>query len=323
MAWNLDLQAGYVGAVIPILTALVAVPTLQEVARGELLWLRPVLITPLELGRNIRQFVLTERGLHEGHWWTILSHVFLHEDFDHLLANTQGVLTSGLQAFAQLGHCGLYGVFFCGSSASALNKWGRACQTEAQLVGAIPRAPGKVGFIPVPESVQNVWNDVREGARRAAPVLHSKVESYGASGGVCGLMGYGFGSIIFQMAQAFIDPTSNNDEEETRLLNDIFPNALTMIINCLNLWQSGQFLVKEWRCLRGEDGLTGIDHSGHLTGFAVGSVAALIARLCGLVSKDDPRGPRNRRPGSGRSFSFHPHGSRNRYINASGEVVHD
>lgn len=40
----------------------------------------------------------------------------------------------------------------------------------------------------------------------------------------------------------------------------------------LSLLQTGYFLVREWQDARGDRGITGIDHAGHLTGFATGAL---------------------------------------------------
>lgn len=250
-------------------------------------------MAPLELGRNYKSLVLTDRGLREGHWWIVLTNLFLHQDFEHLFSNAHTLVLNGFSAFEELGPQGFYAVFFASGAASALNAWGRAKQTQAQLEGTIPRAPEHIGPVPVPEGARAMWDSLRQGtARHAAPALQRRTEAFGASGAVCGLLGYGAGAALLRIGGWAAPPAAGARHVplEERLAGG-GPRSLGGWMALLNLAQSGNFLLNEWRSARGEEGFTGIDHAGHLTGFVAGVAFSLLAAGARWLHKRGRREP--------------------------------
>ncbi|CAE8672115.1 unnamed protein product [Polarella glacialis] len=301
----------------PLLGVLLAVPTLEEACSNVLLWERPVLIEPAAVLRLYPDFVLTESSVKTGKWWTLLSHMFLHKDMGHLNSNLRGLLSNGLSAFSDLGVLGLYGVFLGSGVLSGLNSWGRGRQTEAQLQGSIPRAPERLGPVQVPERAREWWDSVRQGAaRRAAPLVIARSEALGASGGVCGLMGYGLGDAVCRL-WSYAGPRSFQQvvgalEESLRAHQ--LPGLL---MSLLNIVSCGHFLAHEWKSARGDEGITGTDHTGHLTGFAAGAAMA-IATFCmrkrhRRSAPDEPVRHRQQELSWSRTSR--------RFVNADGELV--
>jgi len=274
------------------------------------------LAPPQEIGRHYQDLVLSERGLREGRWWTLFTHTFLHEDFNHLASNLQSFLLNGSSAFLDWGIPGLYGIFFVSAGASALNRWGRERQACAQLEGSIPRAPERLGPVAVPEVAREWWDGVRRGAAKGvSPTMHSKTEAYGASGGVCGLMGYGLVTTVIWLSRQSTRQTSGLADQVEMI------NAASSL---LSLLQTGYFLVREWQDARGDRGITGIDHAGHLTGFATGAALGIATAVLRWTRRRG--GPREwqswddfpRSDGEGRRAMY---GGRRRYISATGEIV--
>lgn len=274
----------YAQAVAPLVVVLVGLPTLEEVAAGELLppgERRPVFVEPLVFAKHVKQLVLTERNLDMQMWSSLFTHILVHADFRHLAGNIETLVLNGVSAYFELGVLGFYAVFFCCGAASGLNRRGRELQTQAQLEGSIPCLPESIGPLTVPEGAREHWEWLRQRtAQKAAPVLHKRVEAFGASGATSGLMGYGFGAAVLNIFAAVQAPEGARAEIRAGL-----DSSLTL----LNLLQSGRFLFNEWRLAAGDEGLTWIDHSAHLTGFAAGAGLALAARLLRFLSKPRPR----------------------------------
>lgn len=262
----------YIFAVSPLLLTLFAVPTVEEAISGSLTLERPVLCGSAAVAANYKDLVLTEAGLQDGRWWTLVTHMFLHKDVDHLLANLRALLINGYSTFRDSGSLGLYGVFFCAGAVSGLNRRGRLFQATAQLEASIPRAPERLGPLKVPEKARDAWDSLRQGtARRAAPIIHANSQSFGASGGAAGLLGYGVGTAVLKLGFRAADWRRS---ERDVLISDV--NALMTLVSIV---QCGSFLIEEWRAAVGEKGFTSVDHAGHLTGFATGILLATMVEF--------------------------------------------
>lgn len=267
---------GETGPMIPLLGTLMAIPTREEARARELQIPRPVLIEPGELWSRFPELTLTENGLREGKWWTLLSHMFIHENPNHLCHNLMTILISGRAVCHGLGPAGFYCVFFATGAIAGANRRGRLSQVEAQLEGqlSMPRSISEW----MPETVQSL---VDRGsafvARSSAGMVNELHQHIGASSGACGLMGFGMGLLARDLLGA-------GEVEAVRGsgLGRLF--SLLRIADCL------VFAMKEWQDYRGCNGLTGIAHSAHLTGLVSGLA---LAGLWILVddSHDEPRRP--------------------------------
>lgn len=264
----------YAKVLWPLVSVLIGLPTLDEVASGRVLVARPVLVPPAEFAQHVDRLKLTERALEKGAWPTLLTYVFLHSDFTHMISNVETLVTHGIFAFAELGPVGLYGVFFACGAASGLNRRGRELQTKSQLESSIPRAPERIFSLATPEGARNWWESARSGfATKAAPVLLKRVDFVGASGAISGLMGYGFASTLLRLAseqQAAAEAGGQRVQAWT-------VKSVETWARVVNLLQSGAFLLQEWRLASGEEGLTSVDHSAHLTGFVAGACFSLVS----------------------------------------------
>jgi membrane associated rhomboid family serine protease len=201
--------------------------------------------------------------------------MFLHQGIGHLLANIQTLLFFGRDVHHDIGHTGLYGVFLLAGATAGANKWGRIMMTESQLEGSIPRAPERIGPLHVPSSAIAVWDKVRQqAAQYTAPLLHERIEAFGASGAACGLMGY---SCMVGLNRLLLwhhaeEPERNSNLEQSSANNIDIPLSLASLVQCTH------FLWNELRLLRGAEGRTGVDHAGHLTGFVIGIGSYVILR---------------------------------------------
>lgn len=300
---DMDLQ-GYLAAFAPLAAAMLAVPTLEEARQGFLSWPRPVLLEPAELRRSHHHLSLTEASLREGRWWTLVSYMFLHQDEGHMAGNLLSVFASGRDVYRTAGTLGLYTVFLVSGAAAGANRWGRLRQLEAQLAGAAPRLPKSISDW-VPEGVQS-WVDIgiARVAKSSAPLLTELSSDLGASGGACGVMGFSLGLALERLLDSWgFWPRGGSATAPTgqRTGGSLF--AVLVALDCTH------FLVREWRLCCGSDGLTGVGHACHLTGFATG-LGLLVAwrLLAGLRNGPPPLASGGQRLGG------------RRHVDATGEL---
>ena len=214
----------------------------------------------------------------------------------------------GLAVHRDAGAAGLAGVLLAAGALAGLNSWGRARQAEAQLTGEIPRAPDSL-----PEAARGAWDSLRRGAAKCvAPTVVAKTESFGASGAVSGLVGYGVALAAWQLwSWARRARLRSQEELQDLTLQGALESgwqARATLGNALSVVQCGHFVFSEWRAASGDEGLTGVDHAGHLTGFVVGvAVAAATGLVRSLRQAPPPARPLGR--------------SRRRHVDASGNIV--
>jgi len=303
----LERELEYIFALTPLAATMCAIPTMAETDAGQAIWDRPLIMHPLEFARHCQDLVLTEAALRSGRWWTLVSYMFVHQDLDHLFGNLRTLAVSGLAVHQDVGTSGMYLVLLVSGLAAGLNRPGRAFQAEAQLKSSIPRVPASVMSLPVPECARELWDSVREKAAQVtAPVINERVKAFGASGATAGLMGYGLGLVVERLwrglvarqQQQSVDPVEvedafvrtrdgglasrwPDDENRRYRCHGFGSSDIALLTGLLNVAQCGAFLMREWRCARGDESWTGVDHVGHLTGFAAGVALLLVARVKG------------------------------------------
>lgn len=298
----------YLLSALPLVFMLSVFPTINEAWTGQLEWQRPLLIAPHEMARMIPDLALSESALRSGRWWTLLTHLCIHRDMDHLWGNLRCLAVNGYTVYRDWGALGMNGVFLLGGVFAGANGRGRAVQLETHLEARIPKAPEQLGPVQVPESARSLWDSVRKAtARRAAPVVHTRVEACGASSAISSLMGYGFG---VSLSELWLLAQRRDTSWDSALTNSPF-----LFASFFNLWKSFFFLHSEWRSMHGAEGYTGVDHSGHLTGFITGTFLYVGKHAATWVwrkwNRPPPRGQAPRPPlRSGR-----------RYISASGDIM--
>ncbi|CAK9087174.1 unnamed protein product, partial [Durusdinium trenchii] len=237
---QLQHELDYLVCISPLLAALTAIPTMEEAVSGHLLW--PRLMTCQKLLSKYRQLVLTQPSLEHGEWWRLITHLFVHRDPDHLFNNVCGILCSGFSVFNHLGGFAVYAMFLLGGVSAGLNSWGRAFQTENQLQASIPSVPSAV-----PESAQRMWNTFRVSAAKwTAPMVSSRAEAYGSSGGVCGLMGLSLGLSLHRFYRLLLGESASSGswsrQHGWRLSRPSRPFEL--LVTVVNVFQSGHFLIQ-------------------------------------------------------------------------------
>lgn len=283
---------GFAEVSCPLLGVLFCLPTMDEVSAGRVLVRRPLLMEPQEFGKHVSTLVLSGFDREP---WRILTHALVHQDFEHLSGNAVGLLEHGLWVYMHAGIVGLYGVFLCGVAACGLNRRGRELQTQAMVEGTLPRAPQHLGPLEVPEGARASWQWLREKtAVSVAPLVHRVSSAGGASGGVAGLLGYNTVAALLRL-HGQLQEAREPGEGGTLMARP--GRRMEFWTSVWALFQGGRFLLQQWHGAAGEEGFTGIDHSGHIHGFSAGAAIALLCEAGRWLRR--PRGRRRPRPPDG------------------------
>jgi membrane associated rhomboid family serine protease len=190
-----------------------------------------------------------------GRWWTVVTHMFLHQDPEHLFQNALVLIPSGGSVANNFGVLSTYAIFLGGGIFAALEGHGREYQDKQQWSRklALPDYSGRIGE----------WWD--KSVRRAAPYLGKYLSnnSYmGCSAGVAALQGM---NAMVWLEQLLCTLWFPHHEPLVPTSNSGLP-LLVMIPNMLSIFN---FFAGEARHMSSGEP-TGIDHAGHLAGFCFG-----------------------------------------------------
>lgn len=264
----------YLGAVCPLLLLISWAPTRHEVQRGTLTFPRPTL-WPLHAWKELwPKLVSSKRNtLEERRWWTACTSIFLHLDGQHLANNLIALFIAGFSVHQDLGIPGLYGVFLATGGIAGANFWAYDQEILAQLRrdGHQPRA-----------LIDKGWTWLRRAmASTVAPTISRHRETFGASGGISGLMGYGT-SIAIELVGRRLGTTGGPRQPSQPELTGWRRwrrHTWDVLVSMGGIYLQAIFVWKDWQGFRGVEGVTGVAHSAHLTGFVAGAFAMPVCRL--------------------------------------------
>ena len=153
----------------------------------------------------------------------LITHIFVHADYSHLLNNLQSALQCGGAVYSELGCADMYFVFFGGGAAAALPTLLKHDQTRqyAEQMVAVPSAA--YSYLPG-------WlaRPVRSGSNALVGIMHDVIVktsvSCGSSGAVSALMGCSLAHTLAEAVAAAADKWSelatHDGEMAQRLVAD-------------------------------------------------------------------------------------------------------
>ena len=206
--------------------------------------------TPKELWsmKNLKALMLDPDNMEGERMVTLLTHMFVHGDYHHLLGNLSTLFFCGHRVQQAFNTIGLYGIFFLS---------GMACQ--------------------VPSPIR-----VKQDLQKPLPmrVLHIVIPplSCGSSGGVCGVLG---ANVVLAICDG-LSALQRNAKDKTTTPSG---RTLRLVKTALSFWGPCVTLLtmyREWRDV-GTAGF-GIDNAAHIQGFAVGVVLALLGQSLQLAT---------------------------------------
>jgi len=214
----------------------------------------------------------------EGRWWTAVSPMAFHHDYDHLRANLLGqILLQGLVR-ERLGNIGLYVTFIGGGIYSALVDhfeggvfhlfhW-RGDKLPQPQSNPLPRwFRGSNVTSWFSSKITGFFKDVTSGARNWFQ-RHLRFEC-GSSGGVFSLMGASFMS---HMEYLLFTPNSLLTWQGLRTVVNVSFLGFAVLSEYDNVWEP-----KKTYDVNGRE-IT-VAHGVHLNGFVFGAVSYVIMRL--------------------------------------------
>jgi len=191
-------------------------------------------------------------------WWTIITHMFVHLDYDHLLSNMAGLCLAGRRVREVAGAGWLAAAYLAGGAAGALDPAGlKALQVSNQMREKvrIQESPGHGywrGLVSrtVNESIGSMTTTI-------APHMQKHINYLGASNGISSLMGM---KLCFRI------------EDIWKLIENwrhATPGDIFVLYSMIGE-AAGIIAMVSTQSRRVRKPIANIDYAGHLISFGVG-----------------------------------------------------
>eukprot|EP00611_Tribonema_gayanum_P008382 TRINITY_DN1788_c0_g3_i3.p1 TRINITY_DN1788_c0_g3~~TRINITY_DN1788_c0_g3_i3.p1 ORF type:complete len:361 (+),score=44.63 TRINITY_DN1788_c0_g3_i3:136-1083(+) len=254
-------------------------------------WAQALRVLTIDLDPDFlkRNFIFSERGFKSGRWWTLTSHMLLHESYEHMVENVFGLLLTGEAVWHEFGTEGLMTIFFGGGALAALDRKTKMVQmysafnnTLRDIVSRVPQELGALGEkfwgYTSPEvgdwlgqASEQLEKTAGRIATRISPFVSPYVGYLGSSAGVSALAGANICITVEGLLRYIVAAIKGRKHLRASRVAFMVGRA------CLQL---EPFMV-EWY-LHKHGGFTGIDHAGHLSGFSAGVAMFIVFRLSGV-----------------------------------------
>lgn len=249
----------------------------------------------------VESLALDESNRYGGFHHTMLTSIFVHYDFNHLLTNLSGLFWTGLRVFRRSGPVALYAVFLSGgvvsslpfrsyyeSGLSALEKWSNPQAAKP------PELDSLLSLLP---SVKDIHTTV---SSAISSIINIKTAHMGSSGALSALMGFETGCITRDIACMTLDLIGPNYSSYSTIRSGIItrsPNHLSadqkkhlvlkICIDALTLYAYYGSMMAEWSQIKDSSASHGslftfmkahntqVGHEAHLQGFAYGALISL------------------------------------------------
>jgi membrane associated rhomboid family serine protease len=197
----------YVTAVFPLVISHLVIPPFSYFA-GEMhplldLWYAslPESFKSLDL---LNSLILFDYQKQQGFHSAMITSMFVHYNYDHLLSNLAGLVTTGYRVFLRGGVSTLYAVFFVGGIASDIS----VSEMHKKFLELFPRDTAAAKFSVrnhadsslsskllsmIPDNVSKLQENILSTLQKATTA--TKV-SMGSSGAICALMGFEYSYAI-------------------------------------------------------------------------------------------------------------------------------
>lgn len=213
------------------------------------------IITPNELWdiRNIKSLMLDPQKMEGERIATLITYMFIHGDYRHLLGNLTSLFFSGHRVYSSFGFWGMNGIFLLS---------GVACQLPSQI------RRRQDGTKPL---LTKVWHFV-------IPPL-----SCGSSGGVCGLLGANVVLALWDGISSIEDLGRDSNGGKSLSKTQKAQKLLHAVFLFLGPCATILTMTREWRDVNAVG--FGIDNAAHVQGFLFGGALALLGKSCVVLAK--------------------------------------
>lgn len=208
---------------------------------------------------------------------TLITHLFVHASYSHLLGNLLQALVLGWPVYRDLGPLGFYALFLAGGVAGSANMQ-QLMAGQQSVPDDVPHE-GLLGW-----ALAAVTNAVKDVVSAVEP----RILCCGSSGAVFALYGYNVMTAVWTLAADLKHMLSTSTlSTPPRLIARVAENALTVYV-CASVI-AGELdgaaqqtaLLQGWLGWASARSITG--HTAHLRGFALGAAVGLALRLLPIV----------------------------------------
>eukprot|EP00981_Chlorochromonas_danica_P006598 scaffold1438_cov173-Ochromonas_danica.AAC.3 len=211
---------------------------------------------------------------------TLLTHLFVHSSYSHLLGNLSQLVLLGWPVFKQFGGVGVYFMVLVGGICGSANVYEQYFKSVATTSRALPSGPPAINQLL--GSAVNVVQSVLESVQ-----IKPKLLACGSSGGIFALYGCNMVLVVKQLGQDIWSLRKANKEKKSsnEALARILNNSI-YLLGCVSVLQA-EIIGVEAQHQQQERWLyylwsarTITGHSAHLQGFAFGLVATSLSLIC-------------------------------------------
>lgn len=227
----------------------------------------------------------------------MITSLFVHYNFDHLLNNLSGLITTGYRVYLRAGPTALYSVFFAGGVAASLPM----ADFYEKAIGALSK--GKKGdgdnsslksqlLSLFPENIAKMQESVLSTLHKATAITKRYM---GSSGAICALMGFEYSCALIDSAKILYyfaterRQRNRNADRHRRMLLSLLTNSWTLYAYSMamyNDWlqiQSAQQTPQSllpipsifFTFFGSQGGSPIVDHYSHLQGFGFGALVGM------------------------------------------------
>lgn len=230
------------------------------------------------------------------HGWSpnMITSLFVHYNFEHLLSNLSGLILTGYRVFQRAGPNALYSIFLTGGVAASLP----VANFYEQVIGALSK--GKKDGVSnasslksqllslFPENIAKMQESVLSTLHKATAARYM-----GSSGAICALMGYEYSCALVESAKIVYNLAAER-RRASRKLNQ--RQVLVLLNNAWTLYAYSMAMRNDWLHLQSpqqasqsllpipsifftffgsQGGSPIVDHSSHLQGFGFGALVGM------------------------------------------------
>lgn len=204
-------------------------------------------------------------------WWTVVTHMFVHRNPDHLIKNVISMIPAGLAVSTNYGILATYFVFFGGGMFAALQSRDYQNQQVLSKQLALP-------FSQTNDAIKAIEKFLDQSVRRVAPLLGTYFTSYiGCSSGVAALEGMNVMIWLEQNVFNVVFPNHDSSYEPSHGSSSPIGASLSMMSFLMYYAEELYHMSSGTR--------SDVDHAGHLAGLCFGLGCFGVAKTISYLKR--------------------------------------
>lgn len=255
----------------------------------------------------INSMILFEDQRASGFHGTMVTSLFVHYNFNHLLSNLVGLFTAGYRVYRRSGAFSVYAIFFSGGIASSMpftdmyQSFLQSFPISKSSSAVTKQSTSLLGqlYEMIPKDISKVQDNILSALQKATFMTKAYI---GSSGAICALMGYEFASATLEIASILKSLVVESRQETrskqlSRFHIKFYPEKMFIVFS--NIWVIYTYSIamrNDWLQIQsaqeslaassltqtlfftffGSQGSSSVvDYQCHLQGFGFGALAGL------------------------------------------------